>query len=77
MLHLLKEKSKIGYKPKTRKKYEVYRPGQQSTQVIKLQPPEPGVIQKPPGIKKIVPIVHQNYDADKDREMKRERVVFI
>jgi hypothetical protein len=31
MLMLLKEKSKIGYKPKTRRKYKAYEPGPYGT----------------------------------------------
>ena len=38
MLNLLKEKSKVGYKPKERKKFKPYLPQDQSTSMVNLQP---------------------------------------
>ena len=39
MLMLLKEKTKIGYKPKERKKYKAYMPEMQSIAPVQLQQP--------------------------------------
>jgi hypothetical protein len=39
MLNLLKEKSKVNYKPKTRRKFKPYMPATQSTQPVTLTKP--------------------------------------
>jgi hypothetical protein len=70
MLNLLKEKSKIAYKPKSRRRYKPYIPQIQSSQMISIPQSQPQVAQPPLVPKKITPTVLQNYDAGKDRDMK-------
>jgi hypothetical protein len=70
MLSLLKEKTKIGYKPRERKKYKAYMPDAEKNKMISIQPQQPGIIQKPPPTKKINPTMLENYEKDKDKEMK-------
>ena len=69
MLNLLKEKSKVGYKPKDRKKFRPYLPEDQSSSVVNLQPLPFGSQQPSGGNKKIQPQVLENYDAGKDKKM--------
>ena len=42
MLNLLKEKSKVGYKPKSRKKFKPYLPDDQGSALVSIQPKPPG-----------------------------------
>jgi hypothetical protein len=70
MLNLLKEKSKVNYKPKTRRKFKPYMPATQSTQPVTLHKPQLGTATIIPKPKTIVPTILENYDKDKDKEMK-------
>jgi hypothetical protein len=70
MLNLLKEKSKIAYKPKKRRKFKPYMPGSQSTQPVTLPPVQSSSIIQPQVPKKIVPTILDNFDAKKDKDMK-------
>lgn len=69
MLNLLKEKSKVGYKPKERKKFKPYLPQDQSTSLVNLQPQQQPGQPSGAGTKKITPTVIENYDAGKDKQM--------
>ena len=69
MLNLLKEKSKVGYKPRERKKFKPYLPGDRSSSLVNLKPQQPGADQQPPGKKKIKATMIDNYDKDKDQDM--------
>ena len=69
MLNLLKQKSKVGYKPKERKKFRPYLPEDQSSALVDMQPKPTGDQHPSGGVKKIQPQVLENYDAGKDKKM--------
>ena len=69
MLNLLKEKSKVGYKPRERKKFRPYLPDEESSSLVNLKPKPSGADQPPSGTKKIVPNIIENYEKDKDKDM--------
>ena len=69
MLNLLKEKTKMGVKPKERKRYAPYMPDDERSSLISIQPKPPGDGQQPGGKKKIAPTVLENYDKGKDKDM--------
>ena len=69
MLNLLKEKTKIGVKPKERKRYAPFLPQDDRSALVDIGPKPPGSDKKPGGVKKIIPQIVENYDKDKDKGM--------
>ena len=69
MLNLLKEKSKVGFKPKDRKKYRPYLPEDQDSSLIDIKAPQISSQQKPGNKSKIVPTVLEVFKKDEDQNM--------
>lgn len=72
MLMLLKERSKVAYKPKARKRFKAYLPETQTQEsrpsTVPSRPPAPEEQKKPSGIKKITPNVLSFGDTTMDEK---------